>query len=255
MSSPANYDKATNFAYQALKMYNGSYLHINVFQIAAHYPSIKVCSYSDVARRLCISTDDFIENYAESEMGFIFGYKQRHIIFFNDKKCEQNIRFTVAHELGHILLKHIGNDYCREDKEANCFARNLLCPVPLRDELDLMSLSDFCLAFDISKSMARVVIDRNTSDKYYISKENYNTISNNICTQLNNKCKELFNEVCFSGKYQKADIWNIGSCRKGRPTKQSIRYSDVDTDCDECHYSHCRHIYTATDCEHRNANG
>ncbi len=37
-------------------------------------------------------------------------------------------RFTLAHEIGHILLGHAGEDRTVEEQEANAFAASLLCP-------------------------------------------------------------------------------------------------------------------------------
>ena len=40
------------------------------------------------------------------------------------------LNFTLAHELGHILLGHQENAVA-EEAEADCFAQQLLCPAPV----------------------------------------------------------------------------------------------------------------------------
>jgi Zn-dependent peptidase ImmA (M78 family)/rRNA maturation endonuclease Nob1 len=66
----------------------------------------------------------------------------KYIIYYNENKSRPRIRFTIAHEIGHIFLGHLeeyGNPVLESDdveeqlyehleREANCFARNLLCP-------------------------------------------------------------------------------------------------------------------------------
>lgn len=66
-----------------------------------------------------------------------------YMILYNKQASpKERIRFTLAHELGHIVLKHhneLGDDVLKRfgvdktlydvmEDEANCFARNLLCP-------------------------------------------------------------------------------------------------------------------------------
>ena len=45
-----------------------------------------------------------------------------------DTRMTQRIK-TLAHELGHIVLRHTGQSDA-EEAEANCFAGHLLCPMP-----------------------------------------------------------------------------------------------------------------------------
>lgn len=70
--------------------------------------------------------------------------KNEHVIFINKNESKGRQRFTCAHELGHILLKHtnaIGKLYRDPQKEdnlderdANVFASRLLAPaIILRD--------------------------------------------------------------------------------------------------------------------------
>lgn len=64
------------------------------------------------------------------------------IIGYNSKQHTHRQRFTVAHELGHLMLGHThkGSDYNPESKdvqefEANCFASELLMPLAtLKDD-------------------------------------------------------------------------------------------------------------------------
>lgn len=184
-----DYKKATNLAYEVLQKYNGVYPQIDILAIAHNYPQVKLHTFSEFASRLGITVADFTNEHSESDTGFTVydTLNQRWLMFYNDTKCETTIRFTIAHELGHIVLKHT-EDTLIADKEANCFARNVLCPVPIRCELELLTQDDYCLAFNISDAMAQVVISLNHNDIYYITKNSYDTISTRMHSFLQNVC-------------------------------------------------------------------
>ena len=173
-----DYNKATNAAYEELQDYDGKYPQIDIFYLLQNHPKIKLHTFTEIASRLGITVEEFVAELSESDMGYTVydRVKERWLIYYNDTKCDTTIRFTIAHELGHIALKHT-EDNSITDREANCFARNLLCPVPIRDELDLKTLEDFCSAFGISDRMAKVVMEMNSSDSYYISGYNYGAVN------------------------------------------------------------------------------
>lgn len=53
----------------------------------------------------------------------------QYIILYNDQVGNERRRaFTLAHEVGHILLSHAGENPDVEEREANAFAASLLCP-------------------------------------------------------------------------------------------------------------------------------
>lgn len=184
-----DYEKATNLAYEVLQRYSGAYPRIDILAIALSCPQVRVHTFSESASRLGITVEDFTTEYSESDTGFTVydTQNQRWLMFYNDTKCETTIRFTVAHELGHIILKHT-KDTSIADREANCFARNILCPVPIRCELELLTQDDYCLAFNISDAMAQVVISLNHNDIYYITKNSYDTISTRMRGFLQSVC-------------------------------------------------------------------
>ncbi|MFR0557022.1 ImmA/IrrE family metallo-endopeptidase [Pseudoscardovia radai] len=80
-------------------------------------------------------------------------------IFYNDAADYHRMRFSLAHEVGHIFLEHYDDNDVSEI-EANLFANYLLAPGPLviRDSaFDTQTISQ---DFDISYGCARVVLDR-----------------------------------------------------------------------------------------------
>ena len=86
---------------------------------------------------------------------------------------------TIAHELGHVILGHTV-DGDKENKEANCFARNLLCPIPVITEMSLHTEVEYVKAFNVSERMARCAIKHKDSDYYYITRDRYITYNSKL---------------------------------------------------------------------------
>lgn len=165
----ADYRKATNAAYIELDKYSGNYPAIDIELILRLDPHIRLCTYSAAAARLKCSYNEFAYQVAPSEYGYSAVDKSsgNSIIFYNNRKGEETTRFTLAHELGHIRLGHT-DDTIITNKEANCFARNLLCPVPVVQEGKLETKDDYVATFYVSPIMAEFAISHFTSDLYYI---------------------------------------------------------------------------------------
>lgn len=52
-----------------------------------------------------------------------------YIILYRPGGNPARLRFTLAHELGHRVLRHTAREYA-DEREADCFASHLLCPQP-----------------------------------------------------------------------------------------------------------------------------
>lgn len=92
----------------------------------------------------------------------------RYLVLYNNSTENNNvagrIRWTLAHELGHVLLNHL--PYIAEPRiaennfnnltnpeleaEADYFASLLLCPMPLYERLNITSASDIQNVFGLS---------------------------------------------------------------------------------------------------------
>lgn len=61
--------------------------------------------------------------------GLTIRHGGRYLILYDDRiENKRRLSFTLAHELGHVLLGHTGEDERREEQEANAFAASLLSP-------------------------------------------------------------------------------------------------------------------------------
>ena len=88
------------------------------------------------------------------------------MILLNSNMGHCRKRFTLAHEIGHILLGHmpaqlangsiIEARYGWQEAEANCFASELLMPLPALEKFGVMSIAGICEVFDVSPDAARI---------------------------------------------------------------------------------------------------
>lgn len=90
------------------------------------------------------------------ESGFTVCGDGNTYIIYNDKESYTRSTFTIAHELGHILLGHLENGEMIEggECEANMFAIRLLTPACVLHELRCQSAADIARRCDVSLQAA-----------------------------------------------------------------------------------------------------
>ncbi|MDR2939183.1 MAG: ImmA/IrrE family metallo-endopeptidase [Clostridiales bacterium] len=135
---------------------------------------------------------------------FYYSKADKYIIVYNDNNNFLRIRFTLAHELGHIALQHLNNNmaelskgglpdylYYKMEGEANTFAGNLLAPpILIHKHLDFFPIINNSLihdSFEVSLQAAgRRLEDYLAWKEFKASKyeevilKKYNTLLNNI---------------------------------------------------------------------------
>lgn len=112
---------------------------------------IKISSFSEEIQKtmLKISDDAFT----------IFDKKtMKYKVFYNDKKIMERIRHSLAHEIGHIFLKHKEFSSLSE-KIADFFAKYLLAPPPLIDCINNVTPRKLKKIFGISLESAKHSFD------------------------------------------------------------------------------------------------
>lgn len=110
------------------------------------YSSLNIRGQSETMK---ISKDGFcllleVESAPSSEQWFIF---------YNDNTCRERIRFTIMHEIGHIVLAHTQHSELAES-EANFFAKYALAPPPLVYTTQPEDYVDLAEQFDLSQEFA-----------------------------------------------------------------------------------------------------
>lgn len=173
-----NYRRATNKAYELLSKTNSFSIPIPVQDIIKEFNQIRLCPYSYIVERFGGSYAEFVYKTSMSQDGFspVKPYDNKRIICYNDAISESMYRFTLAHELGHFILGHDTEEKKYQEKEANCFARNLLCPFPSAVALGAYTPYQYSFYFNVSEPMASITEKFRDTDKYYIDQLNYTRV-------------------------------------------------------------------------------
>lgn len=91
--------------------------------------------------------------YNASEDAFTFVNNGQRYIYYNDIRIPERIRFSIMHELGHILLGHLEKSEIAE-QEANFFAAYSLSPTAIIDYFEPEDYMDISRRFYISEECA-----------------------------------------------------------------------------------------------------
>jgi len=128
---------------------------IDRFPVSLHAIQRQFCnlfvirSYESFMADMNCSREDCCKYLGSDDGAAVFDGCSKYIVYYNETNKKQRTRFTIAHEIGHIILDHhqelgvsiIGSGglgkalYDRLEKEADCFARNLLSPASSAEEL------------------------------------------------------------------------------------------------------------------------
>jgi len=124
---------------------------VDCFSVLAHY-GYKTYTYQQVKQ-----SNERLFAICKKYSSDAFRY--RNMICYNQRVIDSRIRFSLMHELGHILLNHVGNSPENED-EADCFASNLLAPRIAMDRTYCYTADDTHNKFGLSYAAAnRALID------------------------------------------------------------------------------------------------
>lgn len=123
-------------------------IHKNGWKSAKYSKSMEIITLIDP--NLCV------DNW-----GFTIEVQGKFIIFYDDLINKGSQNFTLAHEIGHIVLKH----YLQEmpatmEKEANMFAARLLMPMCVLHECKVETPEDIQNMCSVSNTAARYRFER-----------------------------------------------------------------------------------------------
>ncbi|HEL0212331.1 TPA: ImmA/IrrE family metallo-endopeptidase [Streptococcus equi subsp. zooepidemicus] len=247
-SSP-RYKFATHMALETFTYFNVLSFPIGVKALIKS-EGIRLKKYSTIAKRVGISLDEVCKEY-QTDLAYIFRQSSgEYAIAYNDTKPEYVIRFSLAHELGHYALMHLedfdetilryrGNGLVEKkyqvlEKEANCFARNLVSPAPVAD---VIPQEMYQLYFGIGYGAEQTRINLLRSDKYYtkllnsdIGKKHFSRLRRRIshthkclnCKACVVRKKINFCPICQSDELKKLDLRELMDLeRQGKIMKYS----------------------------------
>lgn len=134
---------------------------IDLFLLFKNFKNCRIVSYSTHMKKFSLTEEETISYFGSDEGCTIYNpLKDRYIIFYNDLdsyfKVPERIRWTLAHELGHVLLEHhklsdktkifrstlSDDEYSWMETEANRFASLLLANPIILDRLNISSETD-----------------------------------------------------------------------------------------------------------------
>lgn len=144
---------------------------VNILELVSLIPNIHISTYKEFNESISIKFGKKAEQISNEAFSCKMS-ESSYLIFYNDDtsiKLPQRIRFSLAHELGHILLGHFDsyNGFLPRngfgvansliEGEADIFAGEVLCPTCLTDPVWTQKIVE--QFFDVSSSVAKITID------------------------------------------------------------------------------------------------
>lgn len=239
------------------------------------FKNLKVKTYTWFANLNNLSLEETI-NYINSDSGccWYIPTEKKYLILYNDhidNACHN--RWTLAHELGHYLLKH--NEICNTavlgrnslclkeyqiyEKEANAFARELLAPLNVicttLDNFSVMDIMDLCdLSYEASSYIFNYIVnglkmgishkcESKTTDIFKTFINNYKNLKSCVKCNYNLVKKEHdYCSICGSNIFVKGEMRNT--------MKYICNYnSDKDNKLLECPKCHNEEILDGSYCK------
>ena len=142
MMRQPDYDRAANLAYRCLMKLNIHQLPVRPLEILRKCRNTVVYTYQQAAEYLHIEETEFERKYGDADAFTIRG-GDKYVVCYREGGNPARLNFTLAHELGHILLHH-QDDTVVDEAEATCFAGHLLCPEPLTQGMSAEQVATSC---------------------------------------------------------------------------------------------------------------
>lgn len=197
-----------NTVIQVYKNYNIRYFPIDCFSLLKKQ-GYTVFSYQQLNQQNPLILE-FCDGY--SSEAFIDGNNK--IVAYNEKKNFQRVRFSLMHELGHIVLNHRGEQKIYE-QEANFFASNILAPrmvihyANCKNAQDVSTLFQLSLqasdiAFNDYRKWQRMIAykwsyqDKQMYEHFYNEKENVFVYQAKLCPTCGREIQDRQYEECLS---------------------------------------------------------
>jgi len=143
-------------------------LPINLNSIV-NFNKWKVIKYSKLKKLNIVEYESVMKtNYGFAELT----PNDDYIIFYNDELPRGVQRFTIAHEIGHIILHHFKVPIENREQEANMFAARLLMPMCVLHECKIKSEQEIMNLCDVSYISAHYRYERlvmlEDRNKFYV---------------------------------------------------------------------------------------
>ena len=151
------YPYARQRAYRLLCELEIDRLPVDPWKVAADLPNVHICKWTDL-RENCGDDDPlFIDKEgADAKTQHLRGQADYLVVYDDRVENYQRVRWTIAHEIGHIVLGHLTSfdatalnrgslteaEYRVLEREADTFAVNLLAPMTIINRLPSIRTKD-----------------------------------------------------------------------------------------------------------------
>lgn len=171
MVAGKDFTRMDKLALEFLSDYNLYTFPLDIFKIATDILNAKLVFYSSLnyeQLKFIKSKDPLDKGYTIIEQ--LSNGTKRYIIFLNDYNCPARQRYTLAHEIKHILCEDINFN---EDEEilADYFAKVLLAPKCVVLENNYSTLEDIMIHFGLSEEASINYLNAINNRKYFYERE------------------------------------------------------------------------------------
>lgn len=179
-----NFNRAAETAYRTLMKLHIDRLPISPLKILRQCNNTVVHTYDEIMPRFGISDRYYFRQYQMDDNDAVtirrdIGGQIVYELYYDSHINQHRMRFTLAHELGHILLHHKMEEPW-EEKEADYFAAQLLAPRPVFSVLavhgfDISSTELIAITFCLSQAAATIAAKTpiyHTDNQLYRAVEN-----------------------------------------------------------------------------------
>lgn len=163
-----NYQDARDAAWKILIDGHADSLPVDIRAICRHL-GCKLYSYDNGWRTINAFK---LRDQTEKTDGFTVLYRDVPYIFYSSSVPESRQRFTIAHEIGHIVLGHVGEGKytimnrepapgdSADETQANQFAARILAPACVLNALDAVDAEQISVLCGISHQAAEFRAER-----------------------------------------------------------------------------------------------
>ena len=140
-----DYDRAARLAYKTILSLHIESLPVDPLMILSHCKNTRVRTYDEIAERFGFSDPAHMKwYYLNNKDAYTVRLEKNGVtlyeMIYDSHVLPARRRFTLAHELGHIVLKHSKEQWW-EEREADYYAAQLLAPRPVFDLFDRYGLN------------------------------------------------------------------------------------------------------------------
>lgn len=185
------HDQILNHVFNVLFECNVHSFPFECGNLFKHY-GYKVFTYEEL-RRKNEELYDMCKKYSDDA----FRDGNSKIIAYNAETNLSRIRFSLMHELGHVVMNHRGS-CIRNEQDANFFASNILAPRMAIHYADCKNHIDVAKRFDISYEAAEYAFD------------DYRRWHRTAVYRMSMLDKEMYQHFYNQGLHK--FVWNVGEC-------------------------------------------